>query len=412
MPKISELQFATQTDNDDFILLVKNDNGVFSSKKIRLQEFFSNLQSKLIDGQSIKSINGISLLGDGNITISTANNNPINIAEVLGLDTALQGLNSLIQLKENDLGDASAAYILNGNREWVLLNDSILNALLNNLDIPSATGEIASTDSIAHALAKLQKQINNLASVSTNDTAILNQVLSGLNITELGTVSANDNILTAMGKLQRQINSITAGTRPQYGNVVDIGGEGYYPYDVSEGTLYTQDTVITLPAGVYRIITVDAPSGNGANPVSGDNQTSVVDHITGQYYCGVGINAYATIPPQRSAKNNGDSYKGWSPTNLVGTETTESLNALKYVFSQAPELSKGPDVLVSSSTNYSYSGNLSVSNVLNFLEPKQIQINVSSVSFSASSFQVPQSSKNFYGFVWIREVSTESAQPV
>lgn len=224
-------------------------------------------------------------------------------------------------------------------------------------------------------------------------TDILNVLLTGLSDQiETGEIDDNDSVVIAFSKIKETLKTLTAP--PNYGDVVDIGGEGYYPFSQADGTLYTASEEITLPTGFYRIVAcgVNHDSYIGDTYVS---RTLTSEIIIGGRYGGSGGNGTqldsAARPITTPVGNLGK--KGWLDSDADGAKT------LKFLFPEAVEIAKGANG-ATESDNGSCSGSIAVSKILHVVEPTQFTLNIAQHVNNASFDMLTAGT----GFVWIRSV--------
>lgn len=232
---------------------------------------------------------------------------------------------------------------------------------------------------------------------SPSTDEILAVPLTGLDAQVVdGSLLEADSILQAFAKLKKQIATLTAP--PNYGDVVDIGGEGFYPFSVTDGTLYTTNQDITIPAGFYRIVTAGAANTG----IEGDtNVTRILTSemlLQGRYSAagasGTMLDVYAR-PINTPTGNEGK--KGWLDT------TEDEQKTLKFLFATAPDIGKGANGQTPSD-NGSTSGTIAVSKIVHFLEPTELRI-VIGKHINSSEYDMATAGT---GFAWIREVPDPS----
>ncbi len=227
--------------------------------------------------------------------------------------------------------------------------------------------------------------------------------LTGLDDLSLtGSVLATDTLLGAIFKLRQQISVLTAP--PDYSSVIDIGGEGYYPYSVSDGTLYTTAQTITIPAGFYRFLVCGGPSADGY----ADRYTSVYRTLT------------SALIINDNFGNTGGRASGWTRRVEVSNQLSpfdDGSNSgavwlegdlprgtiLKYVFATAREISQ-PAKTSGGAYSDGTGGNLALSKIYHFLEPTELTLDIPEPEYS-EGHQDPTNMGT--GFVWIREVDAE-----
>ena len=188
---------------------------------------------------------------------------------------------------------------------------------------------------------------------------------------------------------------------------VDVGGGNPYPFDVSDGTLYTSNTIITLAPGYYRIAIASSAPPVGDSTFS-SHKTRVITTQTADLIIEVSglfqntaqppINIYDMSLPidPKILQNNGNASKGW---------TSES--TLQYIFQGADDINKGVEVSANYLSSYptargTSSGVLVITKIIQIVNPTEVELTVSNnSSLSSSAYVLPLEST---GFVWIREV--------
>lgn len=207
--------------------------------------------------------------------------------------------------------------------------------------------------------------------------------LSGINIQSAnGPINENDNILTALAKLQKQLNIFGVHS---HNGIIDLGGEGYYPFDVTEGTLYTASQNITIPTGYYRIAAAGVYQGDNLEDVS------VRRTLTDEYILSNEENEYYAL-----AKFEGTDQTGIGGWRLSGNQPEQ---ALKLLFTQAPELAKGPNGRGTKVGGIS--DPVRISRIHHFLEPTELTIILPVFSNDIDYYKSTAGT----GFVWIRQVA-------
>ena len=223
--------------------------------------------------------------------------------------------------------------------------------------------------------------------------------LTGLDALALtGSVLDTDTVLSAIFKLRQQISVLT--TPPDYGDIQDIGGEGYYPYSVSDGTLYTTTQNIIIPAGFYRI----AVCGIYAAQSTLQGTTFVKRTLTNETL--ISADGYSNVPSGSMIGSNplfaypigstgSIGGKGWKDDNDMEKDT------LKYLFSTAPDIAKGANGLPGYTGGSS--GTVAVSKIIHFTEAMELTLKIGE-HYDNGSFDMSTAGT---GFVWIREVIPE-----
>ena len=273
---------------------------------------------------------------------------------------------------------------------------------LDGLDV-STTSEVSSSDNVVQALGKLQAQIT--AGVGASNTS-----LEGVTaIADSSEVSDTDNLVTAIAKVQNQIRELGADTSNSL--VVDLGGEGYFPYSVTDGTLYTESQVITLTEGGYRILCCGSPTkGLGAKaPVyitrhdTGDVivTSNVQTSIIGNYNVGMqGVTGRLTgsdLAPEGFFKSEG--Y--WR--NKSGAWESDRDDILKYVFDTALVVSQ-PAKNLEDITLGGAGGDLGLSKIITVPPATTLKL-ILEIPPSTYSEQDQDPTDMGTGFVWIRQIT-------
>ena len=213
-----------------------------------------------------------------------------------------------------------------------------------------------------------------------------------------GSVLDTDTVLSAIFKLRQQISVLT--TPPDYGDIQDIGGEGYYPYSVSDGTLYTTTQNIIIPAGFYRI----AVCGIYAAQSTLQGTTFVKRTLTNETL--ISADGYSSVPSGSMIGSNplfaypigstgSIGGKGWKDGNDMEKDT------LKYLFSTAPDIAKGANGLPGYTGGSS--GTVAVSKIIHFTEAMELTLKIGE-HYDNGYFDMSTAGT---GFVWIREVIPE-----
>lgn len=224
---------------------------------------------------------------------------------------------------------------------------------------------------------------------------VLTTVLTGLDsVTATGAITSTDTVLDAFAKVKATLATLTAP--PNYGSVTDIGGEGYYPYAQSDGTLYTTTQDITIPAGFYRII---ACAGYAVD-TSDSYLTDIYRNLTGErllYASGDGVSTGGTLYYEAA-------FAITSPENPLGNrgwrdDTIGSGDLLKHLFSGAQDIAKGAEGI--SGNNGTASGTIVMSEIVHFTEPTLLNLRVG-VHKTMSTVDMATAGT---GFIWIREVT-------
>ena len=216
--------------------------------------------------------------------------------------------------------------------------------------------------------------------------------LSGLDLaTVSGAISANDSVLVALAKLQKQLNSVGVHT---HNGITDIGGEGYYPFDVTDGTLYTTSQTITVPVGYYRLVS-SGLNHDDRTHVDRDDVSNVIvkRKLTSQTLLSNQYSVYEFVAAAIPATTK-IGVGGWVD------DTVSSKKALTYLFTQAPVIAKGANSLSQNSNSGGSSGSLAVSQLYHFTEPTELTLTIG-VPYDDAFYDLATVGT---GFVWIRQV--------
>ena len=226
-----------------------------------------------------------------------------------------------------------------------------------------------------------------------NTANILETKLTGLGQqTEIGPISDNDSILISFAKIKKTLGTLTVP--PDYGDVTDIGGEGYYPYKQVDGVLYTESRDITLQTGFYRIV------ASGAENSGTDGDTEVIRSLTaevilvGRYSSSGGSGTMldcSALPITIPLGNEGK--MGWLDDDDRAKKT------LKFLFAEAPQISKGANG-ATPEDNGAASGSVAVSKILHFVEPTDLKLIIGQ-HIDSTTYDMETAGT---GFVWIREI--------
>lgn len=380
---------------------------------------FDALQAKqatLISGTNIKTINGTSLLGSGNVVITSGTTGATNLSIVQ---------NALSVAISSDTGSdvtiaqatSTSAGVLSSTDKSKL--DTIaVNATANSTDAQlrsrsthTGTQAIGTITGLDTALSSKQatlvsgthiKTINNQSLLGSGNILIessdaLTTALSGLNTTLTGKVVSTDTVLSAFGKTQKQIDTLLMYIQPHTdSNIVDVGGGNPYPFDVSDGTLYTTSTIITLASGYYRFVLAAGP--NYADRIE------IRDTLTASLLAATHSSAQP-FPPNivyyldpiwpGTLKNYGNAAQGW--TDDPGDP---SHAAFEFLFATAPYINRGYQALDPEGIGTS-GGKLTVTRIIHVINPTEFQLTIPSLPPNSSTFDIASGGT---GFIWIREV--------
>lgn len=279
----------------------------------------------------------------------------------------------------------------------------VRDSALDGLNLSTAT-EIVETDNLITALGKLQAQIT--AGVSTSNTS-----LEGVTaISDSSEVSDTDNLVTAVAKVQNQIRQIIADESNSL--VVDLGGEGYFPYSVTDGTLYTESQVITLIEGDYRILCCGSPTGGSGveAPVvvrrydTGDVlvTSNVQSSIVGNY--NLGMQGVTERLPGTELVPEGFFIAQGYWRNESGFWESDRDDILKYVFDTALVVSQPAKVLESSTLGDGTGGDLGLSKIITVPSGATLQLTLE-IPPSTYAEQDQDPTDMGTGFVWIRQIT-------
>ena len=271
-------------------------------------------------------------------------------------------------------------------------------------DLTEATAsEIVETDDLITALGKLQAQIT--AGVGANNTS-----LDGVSsIADVSEVSDTDNLVTAVAKVQNQIRQIV--TDMSNSLVVDMGGEGYFPYSVTDGTLYTESQVVTLTEGDYRILCCGSPTGG----LGAEAHVSVKRYDTGVTFIisnvQSAINGNFNIGMQGATVRTSSSSLipegAFSPQghwrNSEGWWETNKDDILKYVFDTAALISQPAKDLGGMNTGGGKGGDLGLSKIITVPPYSTLKLALE-IPPSTYSVQNHDPTDMGTGFVWIRKI--------
>ena len=283
---------------------------------------------------------------------------------------------------------------------------SVRNSKLTNLNTTTAS-EVIATDNLITAIGKLQAQITAGIGGSGGNVSLMGVT----NITDSSEVSDTDDLITAIGKVQNQIRQITPTTTPP--TVSDLGGEGYYPYSVTDGTLYTESQVITLTQGSYRILICGSPShtANGFSShtivtrydtstvlLASNNDATISNYINSELQGRTHRNASSSLIPEGSFSPQGH----WIVSE--GFYETNRDDILKYVFDTAASVSQ-PAQQLGTEGNGSRGGALALSKIITVPSNSTLKLALE-IPPPAYLAEYHDPTNMGTGFVWIREITT------
>jgi len=293
--------------------------------------------------------------------------------------------------------------VIEGVTNKYFSESGVRDSTLEGLNLSTAT-EIVETDNLITALGKLQAQIT--AGVSANNTS-----LEGVtSVTDSSEVSDTDDLVTAVAKVQNQIRQII--TDASNSLVVDLGGEGYFPYSVTDGTLYTESQVITLTEGDYRILCCGSPTGGlGAEaPVYvrrydiGDviATSNVKSSTLGNY--NVGMQGVTERLPGSDLVPEGFFTAQGYWRNESGWWESDRVDILKYAFDTALVVSQPAKKLESSTVGEGVGGDLGLSKIITVPSGSTLKLTLE-IPPSTYSEQDQDPTDMGTGFVWIRQIT-------
>ncbi|WP_215902442.1 hypothetical protein [Acinetobacter colistiniresistens] len=234
---------------------------------------------------------------------------------------------------------------------------------------------------------------------ATNED-ILSAVLVGLDSqTVEGNAAEGDTLLVAVAKFKKLLENLTAP--PHHEDIVDVGGEGYYPFTQADGTLYTENQDITLATGFYRIVACGAENTGTEGDTSVRRALTAELLIEGRYGSAGGAGSMldvSALPINLPDANEGK--QGWLDSDENGAKT------LKFLFTEARTISKGANGATAEDKGAS-AGSIAVSKIIHFVEPTDLKLTIGK-HIDLSTYDMATAGT---GFVWIREVTAPDPEP-
>lgn len=263
--------------------------------------------------------------------------------------------------------------------------------------------DVVDTDSVLQALGKLQAQIS--AGISASNTS-LNGVST---ISESEPVSDSDTLIVAIAKVQNQINSLVNEISNSL--VVDLGGEGYFPYEVSDGDLYTTSQTITLSEGNYRILLCGSPDGLGSTNI---RPTTIQRQDTGQFIASSAVDQVIlgnfNAGMQGATERVGDNAvvpEGFFSANGYwrredGYWEANKDDILRYAFKTAAKVSQ-PATALEGSTSYGVGGDLGLTKIITVPTGSTLKLvlNIPEPYYKPDQHDPTNMGT---GFVWVRKI--------
>ena len=209
MDTLGELAAALQENKD----IVDTLNASIASK-----------QDKLVSATNIKTINGNSILGSGDLTIDIPSIEGDGLATVVYVDNQVTTLNTAINKKQDKLVSGTNIKTINGT--------TLLGAGDLTLNIPSIEG-LATEDYVNTAVTGLASETyvnNKISAVNTSIASKQDTLVSGTNIKTI-----NGTTLLGSGDLTIEIPSIEGLASETYVNnaVSGLASENYVTVEIS-----------------------------------------------------------------------------------------------------------------------------------------------------------------------------------
>lgn len=408
--KISQLPLSETLNDEDLLVISKkqfgNSYSTYNIKALKLKPNYQDLSKVIIESKLTGLIS--SHYHDWNDIINKPNdyNVIINQNGVLkGSFTFNQLSNTVINLDGISLGETSTtAY--RGDRGKIAYDHSQSTHAPNNAQKNSDITKPEIESKLTGIITTHTHDYNDLS----NKPSLIDTLLSGIeNLSVSGNIVETDTVIKAIRKLRDQISLLT---RPvDIGAPADVGGEGYYPFAQSDGTLYTSSQTIVLQPGYYRFVC--------ANMFEKDVFARRIE--TGEYLAGcshLGNQVYKTSAPDTillysntwlagAGQNNAQGI-GYYSNGKEGAETGTLVNSdkfLKYLFSGLPNITKvyKQDGIAQISV-----GNITVSHIVNIVEPTSIYLQIP-ITYASNFFTGNYNYTDTDGMslIWIREVGEE-----
>lgn len=254
-------KYATGITKDDLVAGVVN--GV-----VDISDFFSNIQSKLVSGNNIKTINNQSLLGSGNITIEGGSGGgevqKTTEAEILAMGfTKNKGTITEVKMNGESKGTSGVVDLgavitehqdISGKVDKVdgkqLSTEDFTTALKQKLEALNNYDDTA----ISEGLASLQQSLNTLLNDNPNDAInSFNEIIAFLQ-----NIEDDQSLAGIIASIEQQIaakvDKVTLATVATSGNYNDLSNKPTIPSAVTESTVsgwgFTKNTgTYSKPSG-------------------------------------------------------------------------------------------------------------------------------------------------------------------
>lgn len=257
-----------------------------------------------------------------------------------------------------------------------------------------------------------------------NASDVLDIQLNGLDIAnaEAGQINQTDTIRESFAKLQRQVNLLGAH---EHNEIIDIGGENYYPYVVGDGILYNTEQTVTIQPGYYRLVAHSTPTMQNTDGADG-LEVIVTRVLTGEII--LRTNDVSTRKnwlseirkiPVGGFRNQPSTYQSiidWvysDMTDFKGEVTGWKISddGLYYLFDTSNQITRPAKII----NDWTPSGDFGVgfavvSTIFHFTEPTDLLLTIPVMSYDPV-YHDPTwggTSDIGKGYVWFREVTPPS----
>ena len=240
---------------------------------------FNNKQVALISGTNIKTVNSISLLGSGDVSVGVT-----SITGTLPISSS-GGLTPIISITQSSNVSngylSSADWITFNNKENVLTFSSPLNRSTNTVSIPAATisvnGYLSSTDWATFN----SKGLGTVTSVSGTGTvsglSLSGSVTTTGNLTLGGTLSlTSGDVTTALGFTPYNATN-PSGYTNNTGTVTSVSGNGTISGLTLTGTV-TNSGSLTL-GGTLSLTSLNVTTALGYTPYNATNPSGYTTNV-------------------------------------------------------------------------------------------------------------------------------------
>lgn len=232
------------------------------------QTALNKKQDKLVSGTSIKTINGTSLLGSGDVTIDLTLYKVVTSLPTTGVDT---NKIYLVLTEQNDSASKYAEYVY-VNSAWEKIGEYVAEISVD--DAMSNT----STNPVQNKVLKsyIDAKVTASGTFSEADSTKLNGIEEGAEVNVIETVKVNGTALTVTDKavnvdLSGKQDKLTAGTNITIsGTTISAKDTTYSAATTSAAGLMSasdKSKLDAIAAGATKVTVDDALSSTSTNPV-------------------------------------------------------------------------------------------------------------------------------------------------